>query len=650
VSPEPGTEPPPAPPAPTPRAKASFGRRLLTAYARPGDLARWCLVLLGALLDLLWLSPMPFGFRLPWLVLLADVPFLLLLWHRDGARWKRWVFLYALVHFAVGFPWLTEVGVFQWAGAVVGLTPIYLFLGAALRWGARHRLPFVPLVGVCIVLEEWSRTVWMGGMPWPQRSLAFVDVATLRASVALAGAYGLSFLAGMTSALACGLVGVFRAHPDVRPLIALRAFGAGLVPALWTLLLIAHGAGRMGHLRGALADGTCAITPRLLLVQADIPQSLKHAPKDQGDLLNRIFRKHLALTRAGLDAAAQEGTVVLGVLWPETMIPWPFTTPRLAHRFPAEWANQNVIVREMRNAVPPGLQAPPFFVGAIHHFESAPDEAHESVQDYGDHDSLFWIDPTHPFVGAPEPPPPETRLLPWERGRHDKVVRVPGGEYTPLGDLLPPLRVFRDSLSQIPEIAAGAEDQEPFEIWDVRRLDESGRPRIRPVRAGTVICFEIAFPSRCRAWRRQGCGVLFNAANYGWFGETPFREQIRAVGALRAAELGITVVMAGNTGPTVFFDPVGAAYGDFHPETLDKEGLLVPGAPAPSPGPPGGDPTTFRTGWVLDHLYADDTLTLYAGWGDTPWFVLAGLFVVLGLWDARRRRSRPTYPQPQDLA
>jgi apolipoprotein N-acyltransferase len=140
--------------------------------------------------------------------------------------------------------------------------------------------------------------------------------------------------------------------------------------------------------------------------------------------------------------------------------------------------------------------------------------------------------------------------------------------------------------------------------------------------------------------------VLFNTANYGWFGPTAFRAQIRAVTALRAAELGQTVVMAGNTGPTAFFDPVGAVYGDFQPQALDAEGHLpaegVGGPPPAPPGPPASDATTFQTGFTLDHLYADDTFTLYAEWGDFPWYSLAGLLLLGTLLASRRRREPPT--------
>nr|MCH9684990.1 hypothetical protein [Deltaproteobacteria bacterium] len=51
--------------------------------------------------------------------------------------------------------------------------------------------------------------------------------------------------------------------------------------------------------------------------------------------------------------------------------------------------------------------------------------------------------------------------------------------------------------------------------------------------------FELAFAKRCRELREQGAHVLLNPANYGWFGETTFRAQIRAVARLRSAETGM---------------------------------------------------------------------------------------------------------------
>src|SRR5207244_1074312 len=106
-----------------------------------------------------------------------------------------------------------------------------------------------------------------------------------------------------------------------------------------------------------------------------------------------------------------------------------------------------------------------------------------------------------------------------------------------------------------PEITPGASDQPPFLLT----MAPPAKPGLenRKVLAGTVICFEIAFPARCRAWRREGATVLLNAGNYGWFGDTGMPAQILALGRLRALELNVTVAIAGNTGPSAIIDPAG---------------------------------------------------------------------------------------------
>src|SRR5204863_43474 len=122
--------------------------------------------------------------------------------------------------------------------------------------------------------------------------------------------------------------------------------------------------------------------------------------------------------------------------------------------------------------------------------------------------------------------------------------------------VLPFLRKGRDLVSVIPEITAGDEDQRPFVLEDALPPARPGGAN-RRVLAGTVICFEIAFPARCRAWRRAGATVLLNAGNYGWFGDTGMPAQVLAMAKLRAAELNVTFVVAGNTGPTAIVDPAG---------------------------------------------------------------------------------------------
>jgi apolipoprotein N-acyltransferase len=566
---------------------------------------------LGLALEVLALPPGP----LPPAVLVADAPFLLLLFHRAGARWKRWALLYGALHFMLAARWLGEVHPVQVLGTGVILAPVYLVFGALICWVAGRGVSLVLVVGCATVIEEMLRTVWCGGMPFPSRAQAFAGESPLAPdallpAAALFGGYAFCFLAGATSALAAlaPLAWLRGERLDRRRL----ALGAS-VPLVLVAVLGVHAGARGEDEITELDLGD------LLVVQGNVPQSLKHGSEPDGPL--RLFNRHILLTQEGLSALAAQGRPVLGVLWPETMIPWSFLDGQLAARFPQAWSNEVGVMRRIRADVPAGRDLP-WLVGAIHQFRRG-EERHARLGDHGMHDSLFLLDPrAMPDMDAPLPEPrPEVSgwRPPWRRGRHDKVVLVPFGEYTPGGRLFPPLRWLRNRVSPIPELDAGEPDQAPLVIRD--RL-----------RAGTVICFDLAFPAPCRDWRRRGAEVLLNASNYGWFGPTGFRSQIQAVARIRAAELAVTVVMAGNTGPTAFYDPLGRRYGTFQ----DVAGDRMPAGPVAS---------TFREGFVYGPLrVARGPLTPYAKWGDLPWFLLFALVFAWGLvrpWTRRSERSEP---------
>jgi apolipoprotein N-acyltransferase len=139
------------------------------------------------------------------------------------------------------------------------------------------------------------------------------------------------------------------------------------------------------------------------------------------------------------------------------------------------------------------------------------------------------------------------------------------------------------------------------------------------VLAGTVICFEIAFPARCRTWRREGATVLLNAGNYGWFGDTGMPAQVLALGKLRATELNVTVAIAGNTGPSAIIDPAGRVTSQ-----VVRDGK-----------------SQFVEGWCEGPLWSDPGYaTTYSIVGEWPWVVLGAGLVAWAF--ARRRRGGDT--------
>ena len=369
---------------------------------------------------------------------------------------------------------------------------------------------------------------------------------------------------------------------------------------------------------------------QFVLVQGNIEQSLKNKAAAGGgsfDPFRDMIDPHIRMSKLGVTAVG--GPNVLGVMWPETMQPIPFTDAVLAARFPKLYWRQTAVVQRIRDAVPEA-QDVPWWIGALYLFQKG-EAMSPDIYAHGTYDSLVQIEPRYaPPTDEPAPLPEVENpawFPPWLRGHHDKRVLVPGGEYTPLGDVLPPLRWFRSFVSAIPELDPGAYEQEPFVLWEGLRHSRLRRQDYtETVRGGTVVCFELAFAKRCRELREQGAHVLLNPANYGWFGETTFRAQIRAVARLRSAETGMAVAMAGNSGPTLFLDPLARVHGTFH--SADRS----PSRPA------GTDDTTHQLGAVTSPLHIDQGSTPYMSWGDMPWLVTGFVWLLFAFWAPRIRR------------
>jgi apolipoprotein N-acyltransferase len=132
---------------------------------------------------------------------------------------------------------------------------------------------------------------------------------------------------------------------------------------------------------------------------------------------------------------------------------------------------------------------------------------------------------------------PQGRLA----GRYDKVHLVPFGEYVPLGRYLPFIK----------KLAAGAGDF-------------TAGSKVEPLKAGAelpvlgpLVCFEVIFPEVAAEHVRGGAQLLTVVTNDGWFGKTPGPYQHLGFAAWRAAEAGVPLVRAANTGVSAVFDARG---------------------------------------------------------------------------------------------
>ncbi len=283
----------------------------------------------------------------------------------------------------------------------------------------------------------------------------------------------------------------------------LGSFGAlGLVrPAL--VPAIGRRAGALALLGAAVlvatARGVWAPPPtgdpiQVAVIQGNIEQGVKWSP----DWAERTLAIYAGLTRR----AAQQGAEL--VAWPETAVPGaPDADPELAERLAG-------LARETGTTL---------VVGAVG-VEPTEDDAPPRL-----FDSAFVIT--------------EQGL----QDRYDKAHLVPFGEYLPLRGLLG--RFVR-------AIATGSAG---------RDVTAGGGPRaVRvPLRRGEVrlglpVCFELLFPDLMRRFAADGAQALIALTNDAWYGRTGAPYQFLAITALRAAESGLWIARAANTGASARID------------------------------------------------------------------------------------------------
>jgi apolipoprotein N-acyltransferase len=84
-----------------------------------------------------------------------------------------------------------------------------------------------------------------------------------------------------------------------------------------------------------------------------------------------------------------------------------------------------------------------------------------------------------------------------------------------------------------------------------------GGARAGSVRLGVPICYELLFPELIRHFVVDGAELLVAITNDAWYGRTGAPDQFLALTAMRAAENGVAVVRAANTGFSAIIDARG---------------------------------------------------------------------------------------------
>lgn len=269
---------------------------------------------------------------------------------------------------------------------------------------------------------------------------------------------------------------------------------------------------------------------QLVLVQGNVAQDLKW----RADQRMPIFRRYLDLTaEAARQAAAEAPGSRIAVIWPETASPFLLAQDPEARRLAAE-------------ALPPGAE----LISGTVRAEWGPDGVLRRV-----YNSLVVLDDRGEVLSV-----------------YDKAHLVPFGEYMPLSGLIP-IRMVVGGM----DFSAG-----PGRLT----LAPPGLPPF-----GALICYEVIFPGAVTPSPRPDW--LVNITNDAWFGDSAGPWQHLATARLRAAEEGLPLARAAQTGISAVFDahgrrlamlPIGATGtlttalpGAIPPTPFARFGLWIPG-------------------------------------------------------------------------
>jgi apolipoprotein N-acyltransferase len=499
-----------------------------------GQWLLWCrLPMLSGML--LWLSIPPVGWS--WIAWVALVPLLTLIrtpW-RSRAIYRP-ALAGGLVFGLLAVQWIRyadDAGLTGYYGwwtlalymAVYFPLAIFVVRVAVLRF----HVPAILAVPIAWVGLEYLRSWLLSGFPWyfvahtQFRWIRLIQISDL------AGAYGVSFVVALVNGWIVDLLAV----PLMRPSESGPRLAREQVWRFAFVLIVLAGTLGYGSIRMDRPVGDLQ-GPTVALIQTDVPQQVK-ADESRFPEINRQYLRLLD------EAAAAQPDLVI---WPET-----------AYRIPLVTINHDVTDEDLKRV--------------IDDEEVDPQRVREVVEEV--REDLGFLakragKPTLMGINSERFSPTfsvrfNSAVMVLPDGAiaetYHKIHLVPWGEYLPLKDWMPWLRIFTPHSSANYGLDAGTERVQ-FESW--------GRHKF-----GVLICFEDTLPWIARGYVSDGSDVdfLVNITNDGWFGVATddesqtgaFRraqhEAHLAASVFRAVECRRPLVRAVNTGISAIIDSSG---------------------------------------------------------------------------------------------
>jgi apolipoprotein N-acyltransferase len=611
----------------------------LTVPARQAPRALFLLLASLATAGLLWLCYFPADCG--WLAWFALVPWLVLV--RTTARpWFVYfcAWIAGLAFYLPALQWMRVADprmVYTWIILTIYCSlyfPLALYLVRFLD--RRTGLPLALTLPAAWTALEFFRCWFATGFSWYLLGHTQHDFLHVIQFADLVGAYGVSFLvAAVNAALfeAFYRWGWFRsrfAGPDAPAPGRWSLFlaQAGVVTAT---LLAAVGYGEWRMRQDAFTPG-----PRIALIQGNVPQQIRN-DVDMAGQMNHHFMGLCDL------ASTQKPDLIV---WPESS-------------YPNGWADASGLNAAGRQAA------------------DVPDDW-EDRQRKSLHVAERWS--TNVLLGtdvyvlaAGRPAGIFNSAVLFDRegrttGRYDKIHCVPFGEYVPLRDWCPWMKVFAPYDFDYSVTPGHEMTHFAMDAGSDRRFA-----------FGVAICYEDADPDRTRPYAggdgKPPVDFLLNISNDGWFDGTSEHDEHLAICRFRAIECRRSIGRAVNMGISALIDgdgrviapqPVAGMEWDAEivRKTIHKEDDdLFPADHRAavwqaSPSPSGDSLPTAR--WadykktpcvLLADVPIDHRVSLYALWGDwLPWsfWALLGAGYVFGIM--RRRapaQTAPALPCPQ---
>lgn len=525
-------------PRTTRRSEPSVKEIIAAARSQPAP-ARGGLVLSGVAAVLLWASFTPLDWSpLAWL---AIVPLCVLI-RLERAPRRLWLTTWTggLLFWLSTLQWLRlghESMYVAWFALSFYLAA-YWWAFVGLSRVAVHRcgLPMTAAVPLVWTGLEFCRAHLMTGFAWYQLGHSQYRWIELIQISDLLGAYGVSAVVALSSAVLAGLVPEswlsrlrlivpvqlpaelrHLAPPSVAdealPIASRGLFRRQVADVIVGLLAVSAVLG-YGYVRRSQGEFTAG--PRVALIQGNFVSSVKHDPAEYG----QMYRTHELLT--GYSVPYKPDLIV----WPETMFRWPLSDAdpnlsendlrRLAPMIPVEhWRDSYVrhALQEMSQKAGANL------VIGLDRF---------SVDETGlkHFNSAAFVTPDRGVADT-----------------YDKLHRVIFGEYIPLKETFPWLKAF----APFPDDFGIMAGRSPAAF-------RSGGWRVAP-----IICFEDTVPHLVRevvrgTRREQRLDCLLNLTNDGWFHGSSELDQHLITSAFRAVECRTPLVRAVNTGISTVID------------------------------------------------------------------------------------------------